>query len=226
VKAPRNRNNHEPFKIQLRWKRPTGGFEIADGVSHLVVGLKRHEYWVLRPIGDSTQDVTHELSNLEDPIVVRFINARDRDGILSFVNRFGMLRDEPNAALDELFFTSDRLWASLIRSTAVLQMSDTLVHANTLLRGVALHPLLQSAPDGATHLVLEPNSLLGLMAMEIALAHQAGAAVTSCEQCEKVFLTGPLTGRRSHARYCSDRCRVAAMRKRNAAGRRIRDVRS
>lgn len=36
----------------------------------------------------------------------------------------------------------------------------------------------------------------------------------ACLNCEVTIVTGTGTGRRSHAKYCSDRCRVAAMRKR------------
>ena len=73
-------------------------------------------------------------------------------------------------------------------------------------------------------LTLHPENLFGLMALEVALAHEAGATATACEHCGKFFLTGPLTGRRSHSKYCSDRCRVAAMRKRNARRKRSNDV--
>jgi hypothetical protein len=54
------------------------------------------------------------------------------------------------------------------------------------------------------------------MALEIATAVEAGATMTACRHCDRRFLFGPHTGRRSHAKYCSDRCRVAAARRRNA----------
>ena len=38
----------------------------------------------------------------------------------------------------------------------------------------------------------------------------------ACARCGKPFLTGPGTGRRSHRLYCSDSCRVMAMRERQA----------
>lgn len=82
--------------------------------------------------------------------------------------------------------------------------------------GVIVQPsFVHSA--GATRFVLEADTLFDFLIMEIAAIHAAGAVATSCEHCRKIFLTGPLTGRRSHAKYCSDRCRVAAMRARNAS---------
>jgi hypothetical protein len=71
--------------------------------------------------------------------------------------------------------------------------------------------------EGSMRFVLKADTLYDFMVMEVAAIHEAGASATSCEHCHRMFLTGPLTGRRSHARYCSDRCRVAAMRVRNAA---------
>jgi hypothetical protein len=62
------------------------------------------------------------------------------------------------------------------------------------------------------------DSLETFMIMEIAMAATLGAKLGECDHCGDAFLTGPLTGRRSHAKYCSARCRVAAMRARNQAG--------
>jgi hypothetical protein len=53
--------------------------------------------------------------------------------------------------------------------------------------------------------------------LEVRLAAEKGCKLARCANCNDGFLTGPLTGRRSHAKYCSDRCRVAAMRARQAA---------
>jgi len=42
-------------------------------------------------------------------------------------------------------------------------------------------------------------------------------AKSSCLHCGEVIVTGTGTGRRSSAKYCSDRCRVASMRERKKA---------
>lgn len=39
-----------------------------------------------------------------------------------------------------------------------------------------------------------------------------GAETMTCGHCRDKYLTGPLTGRRSHSVYCSDACRKAAAR--------------
>jgi hypothetical protein len=70
--------------------------------------------------------------------------------------------------------------------------------------------------DGAPRMVLEAATVRDFMALEVATAYEAGAQITACRHCGNSFLFGPYTGRRSHAKYCADRCRVAAMRARNA----------
>ena len=70
---------------------------------------------------------------------------------------------------------------------------------------------------GRSRLIMRPSSLDDLMIMEGAIAADEGAIAVRCSHCQKLFLIGPLTGRRSHAVYCSDRCRVAAMRVRKAS---------
>jgi hypothetical protein len=54
------------------------------------------------------------------------------------------------------------------------------------------------------------------MLMEVAMIVAHDVRVAECEHCGTVFLTGALTWRRAHARFCSDKCRVAAMRARQA----------
>lgn len=61
------------------------------------------------------------------------------------------------------------------------------------------------------------NNLYDFMMMECAFAALVGAKAATCPQCGNLYLTGPLTGRRSTSVYCSDACRVAAARKRGEA---------
>src|SRR5215211_1827187 len=74
---------------------------------------------------------------------------------------------------------------------------------------VDLYPDIQLR-DGFATLTLPVTSLLGFMMMETALVLTGGAEVKRCEKCGVIFVTGPGTGRRGTAMYCSNRCRVAA----------------
>lgn len=55
-------------------------------------------------------------------------------------------------------------------------------------------------------------------AARIVLTDIFGCAEAACAHCGGSFWTGHRTGARSHAIYCSDRCRVAANRARKAGG--------
>jgi hypothetical protein len=72
-----------------------------------------------------------------------------------------------------------------------------------------------AGPKGTPRVLLKCSHLIALMKMEVAMIVAHGARIGECEHCGDMFATGPMTGRRSHARFCSDRCRVAAMRARN-----------
>ena len=141
---------------------------------------------------------------------------------MSFLSRFGFLRrDNGWLGMAGVKVEQERLTDSLIERVVSFIPRPPTDYANQLMNEggyqVSLRPSFETfGGDPLLRLVLHPDSLASFMAMEIALAHEAGAVVTWCEHCRKFFLTGPLTSRRSHAKYCSDRCRVAAMRKRNA----------
>jgi hypothetical protein len=75
-----------------------------------------------------------------------------------------------------------------------------------------------AGPRGTPRLRFKSETLYDFMIMEAAMIVAHGVRVTECKKCSTVFLTDPLTWRRSHARFCSERRRVAAMRARQAAG--------
>jgi hypothetical protein len=133
--------------------------------------------------------------------------------LTAFLSRFGMLRRDPAMHVVKIEHEAEYLAMSLVHATNHKSPAMNLRWANEILKQVELTP---SFDKDTGRLILHPRDLFGFMAMEIAFARESGAVTTECEHCEKVYLTGPNTGRRSHSKFCSDRCRVAAMRKRNA----------
>jgi hypothetical protein len=83
--------------------------------------------------------------------------------------------------------------------------------------GVKLEPAFH-LEGGKPRMLLQCPDLPSFMRMEIALVALEGAKLATCAHCPNLFITGATTTRRSHAIYCSDRCRVAAMRKRKMGG--------
>jgi hypothetical protein len=176
------------------------------------------------------------LADLEDPIVIAFVNATDDDARQLFFGRFGLIGltrfwhdrsgrqwvhgGAPDVRRDDTL--KDQSWfRKLLQSAGGGDATAAMTAVNSALakhREFNLQPTIQLAGSrGTPRLLLKSESLLGFMLMETAMVVANGARLAECEQCGTLFLTGPMTGRRSHARFCSDRCRVAAMRARNAA---------
>jgi hypothetical protein len=199
--------------VTLQWKRPVDGVEKIrdkDGIE------------LFAPRSDRIEDYALHITDLEDPVVMRFINGLHLDQThTGFLSRFGMLKrvDQPTPVKD-----AGSLWFEL--TTRLFQSTDRskdpkrrTIYINALLEDAPAKLSFDRDPDtDSDRLTLHPENLFGLMALEVALAHEAGATTVPCEHCHKFFLIGPLTGRRTHAKYCSDRCRVAAMRKRKKEG--------
>jgi hypothetical protein len=161
--------------------------------------------------------VQYDISDLENPIVLHFVNSQDDEGLIQFFSRFGLLmgRDlERDEALD--WRKSMRQLLSKAGGGDPLRAVEAVNAALESHKRFGLTPRLDLAGKGnAPRLGLRPQSLLALMLMEVAMVVANGALLAHCDHCDKAFLTGSKTGRRSHAVYCADRCRVAALRARN-----------
>lgn len=214
--------------VRLKWRRCLDGVDTKYGVYGEVTDTLPNGQVHVYVSGDTLfversdrfDDVTYRVANLENPIVLHFINCfesgNEPAAYGAFLSRFGMPIRKAEVHIAEMDHLANQFTVGLALSTNIENTSDKALSTNDFLKNVHLIPTFEfDGPDAAGRLVLQPDSLLGFMAMEVALAHESGAALTSCSHCKKFYLTGPLTGRRSHSRYCSDRCRVAAMRKRN-----------
>lgn len=200
--------------IHLEWRRPVDGVELVDDENAYGEGM-------LLARSDRSEPISFRSHNLEDPLCLRLVNCRSTDDDLRFISRFGF--PVSHFAQDGRFFAG--LVSTLKKNLKALLLLTTADDpaqrgrlANELLKDTALHPSFEySEATGRNSLIIRASSLADLMAMEACFALEAGAVMTRCAHCNKSYLTGPLTGRRSHSVYCSDRCRVAAMRARNAA---------
>jgi len=158
--------------------------------------------------------------DLEDPIFVRLINCVSRADHQAFVDRFGDLGGSVGSAPESVERYAGWLREGVEFALPARKDGRQLREVNAwtasrLIKDITLQPQV-FVRDGAMRFVLEAPHLAGFMAMEVAAAVQAEANSKRCEHCHKLFLYGPLTGRRSSAKYCADKCRVAAMRARNA----------
>lgn len=210
--------------VRLEWNRPTDGVEIALD-EDLMEDYGDPQYF--RPRSERTIPVTLELLDLENPVVLHFINCRKDEERLKFCERFGFLFKHDRLESDEhpwLFRYSESLaYFKLIQKWIEPDHIFTGSHEKiaswensieTLMGHAHMRPTFAIGDKARPKMTLLADSLLGFMVMEVGLVFEVGAEIASCEHCNKLFLTGPMTGRRSTAKYCSDRCRVAALRAR------------
>jgi hypothetical protein len=215
--------------VRLEWKRPTDGVEIAfdQELAELeTVGDGRY----FRARSDRMIPETYELWDLENPIILRFVNSRTDEDRIKFIQRFGFLSTlneyrGDSAPWTERYLESVDFFKSIqseIEPNHIATESHEKIGTwrdsiETFMGKAHLRPTFAIGEAARPQMTLLASSLTCFMFMEIGLVYEAGAEMASCEHCSQIFLTGHMTGRRSSAKYCSDRCRVAAMRARNAA---------
>jgi hypothetical protein len=189
--------------------------------SQVIGRLVQTGVWI-RHASSRVSSIRIDLPNLEDPLVIRFVNARSDEALIQFCSRFGIptWRQEKEEAGTKIVGHQKSLENLLVLAGGV----DRKEAVNAANRGMALFASRGLTPQldglgqsGALRLALTPDSPLVFMTMECAMVAHSGARLARCAHCENVFLTGPMTGRRSSAQYCSDRCRVAAARARAAS---------
>jgi hypothetical protein len=135
----------------------------------------------------------------------------DSDVILDFSNESDVAVNTLSG-LGGIFGRLADVWdkyAASEKSEAVTELAE-LQEANvsTLVPTVSLR-------SGRPVITLKASTLYAFMLMETALVVTGGTQITRCHNCNNIFATGPGTGRRNTAKYCSNRCRVAAQRHRD-----------
>jgi len=133
--------------------------------------------------------MTGDRRNLVDPIV-KLANKRSRFGL-----RPGLHPDDGDVAI------------------AAVQAIEELVDQNVAGRVKARFLSQGSSP--LPNLSLQPQSLLGAIWLQFAAAFEAHKTFANCQLCQAPFeISVAQTGKRSDARFCSDRCRVGFYRNR------------
>ncbi len=205
----------------LEAKRCPDGVELwYDDALKLEPGVRTRQWFRYRT--DRREPFRLEIVNLENPVVIDFVNAREDTQREGFFSKFGLLHGELLGAEGTPESRESVVEEQEHYQTRLISLggSDRAKVLAMLSKSRAeLEPKFDLATEtGAPRMLLKCPYLRTFMTMEIAMAAMQGAKLATCEHCGNVFLTGPLTGRRSHAKYCSARCRVAAARKREATG--------
>jgi len=160
--------------------------------------------------------------DLQDPVIIQFLNEFYGGGdLVAFMSKYTAGSFVGTGAGGDFAHPGFIMrWANFLREMLLSAGGDEPIDA---LIGITKDTPIKLNPafhleNGKPRMLLQCTDLPMFMQMEIAMIALEGAKLVNCEQCHNFFLTGPLTGRRSHATYCSDRCRVAAMRARKKEG--------
>jgi hypothetical protein len=188
-----------------------------------------------RPLSERREPVHVVTADLENPVVLQLVNARD--DLLPFMSRYSAgdvyspspgpafevpigtaVGDVYTASVDPGYEPNVHIgmiagWQRILRDRLISagkpSLNDPYIRAH-----ISLH-----LRDGKPQMLVRCHELFELMRLEVATIVVEGAKVVICERCKNLFLAGRSTSRRSDATFCSDRCRVAAMRARKKESR-------
>src|SRR5260370_20427105 len=206
-----------------RVELPAGGYDGRGGTIYHYRTLRRE-----------TERIT--LADLENPIVVAFVNAVEDEQRQSFFERFGLPNLTPwwherqpkvwtfgnlNPEIHRDDIQQDQLrFRELLQNAGGNDPASAMEAVNSAFEtpdAFDLKPTFHlGGPRGSPRMLLKSKSLVGFMLAATGSTVAHGARMAECEHCHSIFLTGPLTLRRSSARFCRDRCRVAANRAQRA----------
>jgi hypothetical protein len=150
------------------------------------------------------------------------------EGMGDFANRFGLLEMGRVTPSTKHTLASTLVYQILVHHRALrwaisrFEAGDGLALAhlyneNRDLDIGRLRTELRPQSSGKISLVFVPFSLIQFLWLQFALHVTSGAKLLRCERCNLPFPCGSGTGRRETAKFCSNRCKVASFRKRNAA---------
>jgi hypothetical protein len=211
----------QPLVLRLVATRCVDGIELVH--RDVEPGLLKSEYgssgalWFSFRSDRSERTTIRDISGLEDTLVCRFVNATDDDRRVNFLSRFGLpfseigikpVSEHGPSEPYEFILGEQKVLRGLLGRVGGGDSEIAIKAAKESLSKA--HPLSLSLSDAS--LVLIAESPMSFMHIEIAMVAASGARLATCETCGDVFLIGPLTARRSTARYCRDRCRVNAHR--------------
>jgi hypothetical protein len=192
-------------------ERCLDGLKLVDGFFH--------------PLSERREPVHVVTADLDDPVVLQFVNARDGDALVQFMSKY---------SAGDLYTPEDppRTWfAPSLSAAKIADMRDyvrqKLARAGSSDQVEALvslsEPRIETKAtfhlrDGKAQMLLRCHHLFDFMRLEVATIAVEGAKLVTCGHCGNYFLAGPGTSRRADALHCSDKCRVGAMRARKKEG--------
>ena len=151
--------------------------------------------------------------------------------VIEFANRFGLIGYAPPRPADEI--SEEPLWAwfGMIDALAAaegllkryrageVQISDWIDAINSAMNP-ELIPKLSLPPGKKPRIVAHPRTLADALQLQFMFQITHGRTFKQCDHCSAWFPFGRGTGNRSRKRFCTNKCRVAAHRRRKEAASR------
>jgi hypothetical protein len=204
----------------LDWQRPKDGARFDPLETFAPWGGDADQF--VRANGMASEHRSFRVYDLKTPLSVAFVNCSSGNEFAGFVadNGFPFRADHEHGmiGMESLTGLKKDLLEGLEGSNLVSRF-DKVELGRQVLGAVQIEPTLEySRVTNSPKLTMRPESLSHLMRLEIVTAYELGASFRRCERCDEGFLTGKNTQGRSTARFCSDKCRMSALR-RNSQGR-------
>lgn len=192
--------------LQLEWWKDPKGYHLAEVGRLKLLRVVRNGHTRDKLVPCRPLDSSHTLFGI-------FANtATTPEGVLAFVERFGPLtvfgHDEGDLVNDVIH--------------RAVNMRDTFKWISAQPRrrmaceesffgpGVTLHAWLEWDPVSNSPVwQFHPSTLIDGLWLQFAQAVTRGVHIQTCMHCGDLFETGPGTGRRLDAKFCSDEHRIA-----------------
>jgi hypothetical protein len=196
--------------VQLEWSYCPDGVEIYEQVpAGTTIAEQASAGLYLRP--RTNRRATRRLFAVDaaKAVVLKFASATSDEALLKFCSEYGLPGTEGAAeiALETVQGLRNRLRELLALSPS--ELSARVFTGPRVRLGLAVE-------RKSLVLALKPATLADYMAAEVAIILAGAASIAACENCGTLFAakTGRAAGgKRTDARYCSPRCRVAAHRR-------------
>jgi hypothetical protein len=179
----RNQRDYVEVMPKLRRQKPTMvGRVLLGQVPRIVAkGVRLDRYQPLKEFPD---------------LYAQFAKLRSQEDVVKFIRAYGPLTEEGLHG-----GKGDDTFHGLVQAEC---MGARNLHVGMVI--CTLNAKLVADHNGI-HLKAEPSNLLDALWLQFAQAVSKGLA-NRCEQCGKVYATGPDTKRRRHTKFCSVKCKT------------------
>jgi hypothetical protein len=193
--------------LSLKWPRCPDGVLITP-----TVGKSGQKHFMYK--SERRADRLHETADLGGTKAMEYFNSIGEKGLENFFGEYGFLNEGwKTVSVDEA--VEHQALFRLVVTHALDEDANVSSRAlGSLVDNVQLEGFTYIGRGNRPGLALRSIDLLGFIKMELFSASSAGARLAFCQRCGKGVLTGPNTGSKSHMKYCTDACRVAASRSR------------